>query len=119
MIRISLIVAAILLGLSIPLNAQTSEASASFCLGALLEMMEYYNHHPENFPATSQSSQILAAVKKYTHLLDVAGLLRPPTWRSEDDVLTSIQRETPGREQWKACQSGSQDACRFIKACLQ
>ena len=100
-------------------SAQFSEERAAFCTGALLEMMDYYRRNPRSLPTPSRGNRVIAMARKYERLLDAAGLLNPPTARSFDDVQTSLQRETSGRDRQAACQDGIQDACRATETCLQ
>jgi hypothetical protein len=115
----SLLAVAIIFATSVPASAQFSEERAAFCIGALVAMMDYYRRHPESFPTPSRGNRVVAMVRKYERLLDAAGLLSPPTSRSFDDVQTSLQRETSGRDRQEACQDGIQDACRDTETCLQ
>lgn len=88
-------------------------------MGALVEMMDHYRRHPESLPPPSRGNRILAAYHKYERVLDAAGLLNPPTWRSVDDVKASLQRETSGRNQTRSCRGGNQDTCPTVETCLQ
>jgi len=115
----SILAVAIIFAASVPARAQLSEERAAFCMGALVEMMDYYRQHPENFPTPSRGNQIVAAVRKYERLLEAAGLLSPPTARSFDDVETSLQRQSSGRDQTRRCQDGIQDACHATEICLR
>jgi len=115
----SFLAIAVIVAAYTPASAQDSEERAAFCMGVLVEMMDYYRHHPESLPAPSRGNRILAAYHKYERLLDAAGLLNPPTWRSVDDVKTSLRRETSGRNQTRSCHHGIQDACLTAEACLQ
>lgn len=117
--RIALLAAAIIMAAPISARAQESEARASFCIGAILEMMDYYRTHPENLLASSRAKQMIATMHKYERILNAAGLLNPPTWRTFDDVTASIERQHSGRDRRKACQSGNQDSCQVTEACLQ
>jgi hypothetical protein len=102
-----------------PAKAQEPEERAAFCLGVLVEMMDHYRHHPESLPTPSRGNRILAAYHKYERLLDAAGLLNPPTFRSVEVVKISLQRETSGRNQTRTCHDGIPEACLIAETCLQ
>jgi hypothetical protein len=114
-----LLAVATIFAASVPASAQGSEERAAFCLGVLFEMMDHYRHHPESLPAPSRGNRILAKYHKYERVLDAAGLLNPPTWRSVDDVKNSLQRETSGRKETRSCRDGIQDACLAAETCLE
>jgi len=114
-----LLAVATIFAASVPASALDSEERAAFCLGVLVEMMDHYRHHPESLPAPSRGNRILAEYHKYEHLLDAAGLLNPPTWRSVGDVKNSLRRETSGREEARSCHNGIKDACLTAETCLQ
>lgn len=83
------------------------ERRDGFCVGVVLEIMEYYNKNPRFFVLPPFADKIKEAMTRHLAALELRGLAHEHPWRSLQDQASLLQVEDSGISERKQCEEQS------------